>query len=76
MRKTMIAILGAAMLVPAAASATAPVADTAVPYEREDDDADFPWGLLGLIGLAGLLGRKRDHDHVHVDRRDDIRPRV
>jgi MYXO-CTERM domain-containing protein len=34
---------------------------TAVPVE--DDDNDFPWGLLGLLGLAGLLPRKR-HDHV------------
>jgi MYXO-CTERM domain-containing protein len=36
----------------------------------EDDDNDFPWGLLGLIGLAGLLGRKRD------DRRYDTNPRT
>jgi hypothetical protein len=29
---------------------------------EDDNDNDFPWGLLGLIGLAGLLGRKRDDD--------------
>lgn len=34
----------------------------------EDDDNDFPWGLLGLIGLAGLLGRRKV-DHVHTERR-------
>jgi MYXO-CTERM domain-containing protein len=42
--------------------------------DRDHDDGDSgKWGLLGLLGLAGLLGlRRRDHDHVRVDRRDDI----
>lgn len=39
--------------------------------EPERDDDDFPWGLLGLIGLAGLLGRKKDGD-IHVDARRDV----
>jgi hypothetical protein len=26
-----------------------------------DDDDDMDWGWLGLIGLAGLLGRRRDN---------------
>lgn len=30
------------------------------PQPAEDDDG-FPWGLLGLLGLAGLLPRKRRH---------------
>jgi len=31
----------------------------------DDDDGRFPWGLLGLLGLAGLIPRKpavRRHD--------------
>jgi LPXTG-motif cell wall-anchored protein len=36
--------------------------------EREDDN-DFPWGVLGLLGLAGLLGRKRKEADIHVDAR-------
>ena len=39
----------------------------ATPVQR-DDDKDFPWGLIGVIGLAGLLGRKRNHDDARVDR--------
>jgi hypothetical protein len=38
---------------------------TTQPIEQDDDDG-FPWGLLGLLGLAGLLPRKQK-DHVHVD---------
>ena len=30
------------------------LADTAV---DDDDDRDFPWGLLGLLGLLGLMKR-------------------
>lgn len=41
--------------------------DTAYVQPEEDDD-EFPWGLLGLLGLAGLIPRKR-HDTVHVDNR-------
>jgi hypothetical protein len=34
-------------------------------YAQGDDEGGrFPWGVLGLLGLAGLLGRKRG------DRRD------
>ena len=36
----------------------------AEPVEEEDDDR-FPWGLLGLLGLTGLIPRKpaeRRHD--------------
>jgi MYXO-CTERM domain-containing protein len=40
---------------------------------HDGDDDLGKWGLLGLLGLAGLLGlRRRDHDHVHYDRRDDL----
>lgn len=37
------------------------------PQQRQDDDG-FPWGLLGLLGLAGLLPRKKHH-RVDVDNR-------
>ena len=41
--------------------------------DRHHDGDAGKWGLLGLLGLAGLLGlRRRDHDHVRVDRRDDL----
>ena len=35
------------------------------PAADRDDDGRFPWGLLGLLGLAGLIPRKerpRRHD--------------
>ena len=55
-----------------AAMVLAPVAlraqtDTAVTrtVTTEEDDSDFPWGLLGLLGLAGLIPRKQRDVHVH-----------
>lgn len=33
--------------------------------ERNREERGFPWGLLGLIGLAGLLPRKRRDDRNH-----------
>ena len=38
------------------------------------DTRQFPWGLLGLIGLAGLLGRNRPAPVVLADtaRRDSV----
>jgi LPXTG-motif cell wall-anchored protein len=42
--------------------------------QREDDN-DFPWGVLGLLGLAGLLGRKKKDADIHVDaRHNNTRP--
>ena len=32
---------------------------TTAPVEQRDNDG-FPWGLLGLLGLAGLIPRKRE----------------
>ncbi len=46
----------------------APMAPYANPRH---DDGGFDYGWLGLIGLAGLLGLFRKHDH-----REDIRPGV
>ena len=65
-------ILAASTLVlvmPISASAQ-PVgsADTTVTTTDTDrDDEGFPWGLLGLLGLAGLIPRKHK-DTVHTDR--------
>jgi MYXO-CTERM domain-containing protein len=42
----------------------------AVPVQEEEDD-DFPWGLLGLLGLAGLIPRKRKEADINVDARRD-----
>lgn len=59
------------LLFAAALLAPRPVAaqDTAVTtttHTEEDDDSDFPWGLLGLLGLAGLIPRrKKEEIHVH-----------
>ena len=43
---------------------------TTMPVQEEDDD-DFPWGLLGLLGLAGLIPRKRKGGDINVDARRD-----
>lgn len=39
---------------------------------QEPEHHDFPWGLLGLIGLAGLIPRK--HTVASVDRTTSTRP--
>ena len=36
------------------------------------EDRDFPWGVLGLIGLAGLGYQKKARD-IHVDARSKTR---
>ena len=41
--------------------------DQGTTTDRDDGGFD-DWGLLGLIGLAGLLGRKRDRDVVRTNR--------
>jgi hypothetical protein len=38
------------------------------PQPREENH--FPWGLLGLLGLAGLIPRKKAPD-VHIDNRSN-----
>ena len=39
---------------------TATQAPTSQQANQSRDDNDFPWGLLGLAGLAGL--KRRDHE--------------
>ena len=41
--------------------------DTSYGNPQGDEDDGFPWGLLGLLGLAGLLPRKRHS--INVDNR-------
>jgi hypothetical protein len=48
--------------------ATTASADTTT--VRRDNDRGFDWGWLGLIGLAGLMGRRRQPD---VHRTDGMR---
>lgn len=70
MRKTLIAAATALALAGGAAYAQDNNSiDTSYgnPQPQEDDD-DFPWGLLGLLGLAGLIPRKKAPD-VHIDNR-------
>ena len=56
-------------------SSTAPYDNGVTTADRDDDDHDFPWGLLGLLGLGGLLGLKRRDDapDINVDARRDRR---
>ncbi len=53
---TTVAFAQDATAVPNAAAQTTPV-QTAQPVD--DNRNDFPWGLLDLIGLAGLAGLRR-----------------
>ena len=45
---------------PAMMGTTDPMAtDPALAVPAQDDDDGFPWGVLGLLGLAGLIPRNR-----------------
>lgn len=51
-----------------ATTAVAPGAtDSPARYETVERDRDIPWGLLGLLGLAGLMRKKDDHVAVRHD---------
>ena len=73
-----VATLGLATLAPPAFAqnesdgVVSDTTQTTTTVEREDKD--FPWGLLGLLGLAGLIPRKRKEADIHVDARRDHRP--
>jgi len=69
MRKTLIIAAAAtiSVLTPIAASAQqSSTTDTATSAPVGTERHDFPWGLLGLIGLAGLIPRK--HTIAPLDR--------
>ncbi len=71
MRTTgIIAAAAALALTPAAAFAQDAnnSIDTSYGNPQPQEDDDFPWGLLGLLGLAGLIPRKKAPD-VHIDNR-------
>ncbi len=65
-----IAAAAALALIPAAALAQDAhnSVDTSYGNPQPQEDDDFPWGLLGLLGLAGLIPRKKAPD-VHIDNR-------
>lgn len=70
-----IAIAAAALasFAPASATTGANAVDTSYGNPQPQEEEGFPWGLLGLLGLAGLIPRKR-HTHVDVDNRTGTRP--
>jgi len=74
MRKTMMAAVAALALTAGAATAqtgdTNNTVDTSYGDPQPREDNDFPWGLLGLLGLAGLIPRKKAPD-VHIDNRSN-----
>lgn len=41
----------------------------------ENDNNDFPWGLLGLLGLGGLAGLRRQEAPQRVETIDASRHR-
>ena len=71
MRSMSLAVATATIILLSPVNASAQQAgttDTTVTTGESDRDNDgFPWGLLGLAGLAGLLPRKRN-DTVHPER--------
>jgi hypothetical protein len=71
MRKIMIAAAAALALSATGANAQTEAnntVDTSYGDPQPREDNDFPWGLLGLLGLAGLIPRKKAPD-VHIDNR-------
>jgi hypothetical protein len=63
--------LVAALSMPVVAQTTgtgsAGTSTTAGTTEVRRDRGGFDWGWLGLIGLAGLLGRRKPSDVTRVD---------
>ncbi|HEX5724095.1 MAG TPA: WGxxGxxG family protein [Longimicrobiaceae bacterium] len=80
-RRWLVMLLGLGMLSPLAVRAQdTPTTVIEEDVDDDDDGGDFPWGLLGLLGLAGLLPRRQRDVHVHETRtppppppRDDFR---
>ena len=70
MRKALIAASAALALTAGAANAQTGenTTDTSYGNPQPQEERGFPWGLLGLLGLAGLIPRKKAPD-VHIDNR-------
>lgn len=51
-------------------NATDNTADLSYGTPQPEEDDDFPWGLLGLLGLAGLIPRKKPAD-INIDNRSN-----
>lgn len=68
--KFLAATLTLAVAVPVAAQDDAYRAGEPAQVEQtnREDDGDFPWGLLGLIGLAGLIPTRQQRE-IRVDAR-------
>jgi MYXO-CTERM domain-containing protein len=62
---TALLLIGMAVLAPVALRAQTDTTTITRTTQTEDEDHDFPWGLLGLLGLAGLIPRGRKDVHVH-----------
>jgi MYXO-CTERM domain-containing protein len=68
----------AALAVPTAGSIVvaqeqSPPAQTTATDTTQNDDTDFPWGLLGLLGLGGLAGLTRRDPPRRVETVDTSR---
>jgi hypothetical protein len=73
MQKIVIAAVAAVALTVTGANAQSDAnntVDTSYGDPQPREDNDFPWGLLGLLGLAGLIPRKKAPD-VHIDNRSN-----
>jgi hypothetical protein len=70
---TLATVCAGIILAPLAATAqTSPGGDrtTTARADDRDNDHDYGWiGLAGLLGLAGLMRKKHDHDRVDVTTR-------
>jgi MYXO-CTERM domain-containing protein len=76
-RSWQVALLLIAAMVLAPVALRAQTDTTAVTHTvttTEDHDRGFPWGLLGLLGLAGLIPRKQRDVHVHEHETYTTRP--
>jgi MYXO-CTERM domain-containing protein len=60
-------LLGVTLGAPALAAAQNDTTVVTQTRQTEKEDHDFPWGLLGLFGLAGLIPRRRKDVHVHEE---------
>lgn len=57
------ALVLAVSATPTVAAQGGATTDTATASRGDDDNGFDEWGLLGLLGLAGLIPRKRKDDH-------------